>query len=90
MHLTVSFEWLFWAIKNMHDEVMTNMGTWGGIADNFPITTRMHQESTLSLSIFILVLDVLTELIQESVPQYMDFANDILLIGESRQEIDGS
>ena len=74
----------------MHDEVMTNIGTWGGIVDNFPITTRLHQEWTLSLSIFILVLDVLTELIQESVPQYMDFANDILLIGESRQEIDGS
>ncbi|KAL5166070.1 FHA domain-containing protein FHA2 [Glycine soja] len=54
---------------------------------DFPITIDLHQGSTLSPYLFTLILDVLTEQIQEIAPRCMLFADDIVLLGESREEL---
>ncbi|KAH1203374.1 DNA topoisomerase 1 [Glycine max] len=59
----------------------------GGESDDFPITIGLHQGSTLSPYLITLILDVLTEQIQEIAPRCMLFADDIVLLGESREEL---
>ncbi|KAL5139739.1 LINE-1 retrotransposable element ORF2 protein [Glycine soja] len=75
------------AIQDMYDGVSTSVRTQGGESDDFPITISLHQGSTLSPYLFTLILDVLTEQIQEIAPRCMLFADDIVLLGESREEL---
>ncbi|KAL5168243.1 LINE-1 retrotransposable element ORF2 protein [Glycine soja] len=75
------------AIQDMYDRVSTSVRTQGGESDDFPITIGLHQGSTLSSYLFTLILDVLTEQIQEIAPRCMLFADDIVLLGESREEL---
>ncbi|KAL5133996.1 LINE-1 retrotransposable element ORF2 protein [Glycine soja] len=75
------------AIQDMYDRVSTSVRTQDGESDDFPITIGLHQGSTLSPYLFTLILDVLTEQIQEIAPRCMFFADDIVLLGESREEL---
>ncbi|KAL5184476.1 LINE-1 retrotransposable element ORF2 protein [Glycine soja] len=75
------------AIQDMYDRVSTSVRTQGGESDDFPITIGLHQGSTLSPYLFTLILEVLTEQIQEIAPRCMLFADDIVLLGESREEL---
>ncbi|KAH1263123.1 putative serine/threonine-protein kinase abkB [Glycine max] len=75
------------AIQDMYDRVSTSVRTQGGESDDFPITIGLHQGSTLSPYLFTLILDVLTEQIQEIASRCMLFADDIVLLGESREEL---
>ncbi|RZB84080.1 LINE-1 reverse transcriptase-like [Glycine soja] len=75
------------AIQDMYDRVSTSVRTQGGESDDFPITIGLHQGSTLSPYLFTLILDVLTEQIQEIAPRCMLFADDIVFLGESREEL---
>lgn len=45
----------------------------------------LHQGSTLNHYLFTLVLAIHTQHIQEVLPQCILFANDIVLVGESRR-----
>jgi Reverse transcriptase (RNA-dependent DNA polymerase) len=51
---------------------------------HFPIKIGLHQGSVLSPYIFTLVIDEITKDIQEDIPWYMMFADDVVLIDESR------
>ncbi|KAL5176375.1 LINE-1 retrotransposable element ORF2 protein [Glycine soja] len=75
------------AIQDMYDRVSTSVRTQGGESDDFLITIGLHQGSTLSPYLFTLILDVLTEQIQEIASRCMLFADDIVLFGESREEL---
>jgi len=50
---------------HMYEGVSTSVRTQGGDTEDFSITIGLHQGSTLSPYLFALVLDVLTEHIQE-------------------------
>ncbi|KAM7490942.1 hypothetical protein LguiA_033863 [Lonicera macranthoides] len=76
-------------IKDMYEGAMTSVRTHSGSTEDFPITIGLHQGSALSPYLFTLVLDVLTEHIQEPAPRCMLFADDIVLVGESREELNG-
>ena len=51
----------------MYDRVVTYVIRKGGITNEFPMTLGLHQESSLSQYFFALVMDKLTESIQEEV-----------------------
>jgi hypothetical protein len=77
------------AIKDMFEGASTSVRTQDGATEDFPITIGLHQGSTLSPYLFTLVLDVLTEHIQELAPRCMLFADDVVLLGELREELNG-
>ncbi|XP_070042688.1 secreted RxLR effector protein 78-like [Nicotiana tomentosiformis] len=74
-------------IKDMYDGVKTQVRTMGGDSDHFPIMMGLHQGSSLSPFLFALVMDVLTRRIQGEVPWCMLFADDIVLIDETRDSV---
>ena len=73
------------AIKDMYDGGKTRVRTAGGDSEHFSIEAGLHQGSTLSLFLFVLVMDVLMWSIQGEVPWCMLFADDVVLIDEIRK-----
>ncbi|VFQ98440.1 unnamed protein product [Cuscuta campestris] len=73
------------AIKDMYDGAMTKVRTSGGVSDSFSVGMGLHQGSTLSPFLFSLVMDVLTQGVQDGVPWCMLFADDIVLIDDTRE-----
>ena len=74
-------------IKDMCDGVVENIRTCGGIINDFSITIGLHQESTLGPFLFVIVMDELTTPIQDEIPWCMLFADDIVLVDETRVRI---
>ncbi|KAK9126210.1 hypothetical protein Scep_015056 [Stephania cephalantha] len=74
-------------IKDMYDGVVTSIKTFGGATKEFPITIGLHQGSALSPYLFTLVIDELTRHIQEDIPWCMLFADDIVLVDETKDGV---
>ena len=53
----------------------------------FPITVGLHQGSALNPYLFVLVMDELTMHIQDDIPLCMLFADDIVLINETKSGV---
>ncbi|XP_071703843.1 uncharacterized protein [Rutidosis leptorrhynchoides] len=58
-----------------------------GNTEVFPIEVAMHQGSALSPFLFALILDELSRGIQECIPWCLIFADDIVLVSESKEEL---
>jgi hypothetical protein len=71
-------------IKDMYDNVVTSVRTSDGDTNDFPINIVLHQGSTLSPYLFALVMDEVTRDIQGGIPWCMLFADDVILVDESR------
>ena len=76
-----------WVIKDMYNEATTSVMTQEGITKYFPIKISLHQGFSLRAYIFTLVLKVLIEHIQDAILKCLFFANDIILIEESRENV---
>jgi Reverse transcriptase (RNA-dependent DNA polymerase) len=63
---------------------VTCVKKYDGESDTFSIKIGLHQGSTLSPYIFTLVMDEITKDIQGDIPWCMLFADDVVLIDESR------
>jgi len=74
-------------IKDMYEGGRTSVRTPGGVTNDFFIGKGLHQGSALSPVLFTLVLDVLTIEIQDELPWSLLFADDIVLIDETRQGV---
>lgn len=75
--------WVYQSHSRCDEGVMTSVKTPGRVSNDFPITIVLHQGSTFSSYLFNIVLDVLTENIQEEIHKSMLFADDIVLLCES-------
>nr|XP_033508314.1 uncharacterized protein LOC117273291 [Nicotiana tomentosiformis] len=62
----------------------TRVRTVGGASEHFPVILGLHQGSALSRFLFAPEMDALTHHIQREVSWYMLFADDIVLIDETR------
>ncbi|KAL6493096.1 hypothetical protein OROGR_032855 [Orobanche gracilis] len=74
-------------IKDMYEGASTSVRTNVGRTEEFPITIGVHQGSALSPFLFAIVMDELTRGIQNDVPWCMMFADDIVLIDETKVEV---
>ncbi|GJT59331.1 zinc finger, CCHC-type containing protein [Tanacetum coccineum] len=73
----------FYAGTGVKTRVRTTMGN----TEFFPVDVGLHQGSTISPYLFTLILDELSREIQESIPWCRIFADDIVLIAESTEEL---
>ncbi|KAL4196363.1 hypothetical protein AMTRI_Chr04g245790 [Amborella trichopoda] len=71
----------------MYDEALTSVRTISGETSEFSVTVGLHQGSTLSPYLFVLVMDSLTRHLQDEVPWCMLFADDIVLIDDTRNDV---
>jgi hypothetical protein len=75
-------------IKDMYDNVVISVRTSDRDTNDFLINIGLHQESALSPYLFALVMDEVTREIQCGIPWCMLFADDVILVDESRTGID--
>ena len=71
-------------VKDMYDGVLTSVRKIGGDIELFPVKVGLYQGPALSSFLFASVLNELTKKVQGEVPRCMLFADDIVLIDESR------
>jgi len=74
-------------IRDMYEGVRTRVKTVIGDKGDFSIHIGLHQGSTLSPFLFTIVMDELNREIQDEMPWCMLFADDIVLIDESREGV---
>ena len=65
----------------------TTLRTTVGETNDFLIIVGLHQGSALSPYLFALVIDVLTRHIEDEVPWYMFFADDIVLVAKTKVKV---
>jgi hypothetical protein len=75
-------------IKDMYNNIVKSVQTSDRDTNDFPINIGLHQGSTLSHYLFSLVMDEVTRDIQAIIPWCMLFANDVVLVDESRTGVD--
>nr|XP_017225421.1 PREDICTED: uncharacterized protein LOC108201646 [Daucus carota subsp. sativus] len=71
----------------MYSAAGTCVRTPVGDTQYFPVEAGLHQGSVLSPLLFIMILDVITRDIQAPIPWCILFADDIVLIAESRNDV---
>jgi hypothetical protein len=75
-------------IKDMYDNIVTSVRTSDRDTNDFLINIGLHQGSALSPYLFALVMDEVTRDIQGGICWCMLFANDVILVDESRTGVD--
>jgi hypothetical protein len=71
-------------LPSMYDNIVTSVRTSDGDTNDFPINIGLHQGSALSPCLFDLMMDEVTRDIQGGIPWCMLFADDVVLVDESR------
>ncbi|KAD3069016.1 hypothetical protein E3N88_36896 [Mikania micrantha] len=77
------------AIKDTYENAKTSVRTPVGDTDFFPVEVGLHQGSALSPFLFAVILDELSRSIQDHIPWCMLFADDIVLVAETKEELNG-
>jgi hypothetical protein len=72
----------------MYDNVVTSVRISDGDTYDFLINIGLHQGSTLSHYLFALVMNDVTRDVQCGIPWYLLFIDDVILVDESRTEVD--
>ena len=74
-------------IQDMHKATKTRVKTRCGLTQYFDIEVGLHQGSTLSPLLFIIIMDVVPSTVQRDPPWAMLFVDDLVICEESRLEV---
>ena len=74
-------------IEEMYEGASTRVRSLCGETEDFSVRVGVHQGSALSPYLFSLILDEITKDIQGELPWCMMFADDVVLVGESPEEL---
>ena len=75
-------------IRETYKNATTRVRSAVGTTDGFQVKVGLHQGSALSPLLFNIVLDVLTGDVREDPPWCMYYADDVVLVAESREELE--
>lgn len=71
-------------IKDIFAGTLASVRSCCGIVSTFPVTIGLHDGSTLSPYLFVLIMDELICNVQENVPWCLVFVDDIVLFDEKK------
>ena len=71
----------------MHKKVRTKVKTNHGNSEEFEVKVGVHQGSVLSPLLFVVVMEALTQDIREGLPWELLYADDLVLMAESIEEL---
>jgi hypothetical protein len=74
-------------IKEMYDGAKTKVKTPGGPTDEFEIKVGLHQGSSLSPYLFLLVIDTISETTRKEGVWELLFADDLVLMEETKEKL---
>jgi hypothetical protein len=80
-------EWLVQVVMSMYEEARTVVRTPFGDSKSFPVKVGVHQGSVLSPLLFIMVMEAITKYTREGLPWELLYADDLVLITESQEEL---
>ena len=72
----------------MYEETKTVVRCAVGITENFKVKVGLHQGSALSPFLFAVIMDRLTDEVRREPPWTMLFADDIVICGGTREEVE--
>ena len=72
----------------MYNGATTNVRSAAGLTEKFKVGVGLHQGSALSLFLFAIIMDELTEDIRKDAPWDMLFANDTVLSRQNQRELE--
>ena len=74
-------------IQDMYQRCKTVVRSAAGKSNSFGVEVGLHQGPALSLYLFLLLMDVLTQDVRKDVPGSMMFADDIVLCGDDETDM---
>ncbi|KAI5089887.1 hypothetical protein C0J45_20022 [Silurus meridionalis] len=77
-------------VQDMYEDSVTAVKCAVGTTDWFRVKVGLHQGSALSPFLFAVVMDRLTDEVRQESPWTMMFADDIVICGESREQVEKS
>ena len=77
-------------VHDMCEDSVTTVRCAVGITERFKVEVGLHQGSTLSPSLFAMVIDRLIDEVRQEPPWNMMFANDIVICSESKEQVERS
>ena len=75
------------AVMSLYEGATTKVRVGSGYSDEFSVTVGVHQGSVLSPLLFAIVMDVVTEKAREGLMNEVLYADDLVLMGDSMEEL---
>ncbi|KAI5715312.1 hypothetical protein M8J77_013954 [Diaphorina citri] len=75
-------------VQDMYDRVSTKIRSSVGLTERIPTEVGLHQGSALSPYLFDVIIDVLTKDVRREAPWCMLFADDVVLCGKKKEEME--
>uniref|UniRef100_A0AAR2JL50 ribonuclease H n=1 Tax=Pygocentrus nattereri TaxID=42514 RepID=A0AAR2JL50_PYGNA len=75
-------------VQDMYEDSKAVVRCAVGVTNGFKVKVGLHQGSALSPFLFAMVMDRLTDEVRQEAPWTMMFADDIIICGESREQVE--